>query len=177
MNDAERRFGGIRIAAFTTVAAIVYGVLHDLVTAHLCVEYFAVAHPPVFPTRSPILLALGWGIIATWWVGLALGIGLAMAARIGSRPRIGLGELRRPIIAVMLFSAAAAVIFGALGAAVAATNMLAVPADWARQIPPDRHVAFIAAAWAHEASYLFGALGGLIVIIRTIRLRRRALPG
>ena len=163
----------IRIISFATVATILYGVLHDLVTAHLCVEYFTIAHPPVFPTRSPILLALGWGIIASWWVGLLLGTGLALAARLGTRPGICLAELRRPIIGVTLVSAAAAFVAGLLGAAAAASNVLPVPAGWAQRYPHDIHVTFTAAAWAHEASYLFGALGGLFVIVRTVVRRRR----
>ena len=68
----------IKILFFSVVAAIFYGILHDQVTAHICVEYFSIAHPPVFTTNSPFLLALGWGIIATWWVGLPLGL-LALA--------------------------------------------------------------------------------------------------
>lgn len=56
---------GAKIVFFCVLAAVVYGLLHDQVTAHLCVEYFSVAHPPVFHTGSPFLLALGWGVIAT----------------------------------------------------------------------------------------------------------------
>lgn len=64
-----------------------YGVLHDLVTAHVCVEYFTVGHPQLFEfeTDSPTLLALGWGVVATWWVGAGLGVPLALVARVGSR--------------------------------------------------------------------------------------------
>ena len=54
-----------KIVAFCIAAAVVYGILHDQVTAHVCVEYFTIAHPPVFPTESPFWLAVGWGIIAT----------------------------------------------------------------------------------------------------------------
>ena len=88
------RLETIKIVAFATAAAIVYGILHDQVTAHVCVEYFTIAHPPVFPTESPFLLAIGWGVIATWWVGMPLGILLAATARIGRRPKLGLSELR-----------------------------------------------------------------------------------
>ena len=69
-------------------SAIIYGVLHDQVTAHVCVEYFTVVHPLVFPTESPVLLGLGWGVIATWWTGLLLGVPLA------SPPAQGLGPAR-----------------------------------------------------------------------------------
>ena len=47
-------------------AAIGYGIVHDKITAHLCVEYFTIGHPPDFGTDNPALLGLGWGILATW---------------------------------------------------------------------------------------------------------------
>jgi len=166
----------IRITLFATVAAIVYGILHDQVTAHLCVEYFTIAHPPVFPTRSPFLLALGWGIIATWWVGLPLGLCLAAAARIGSAPKLRLADLRRPIILLMAASAVAALIAGLTGALLVATGIAPVPGDWAELIPPARHIAFSADAWAHMASYVFGLIGGLYLVGATVRRRLRLKP-
>ena len=164
----------IRIVLFATFAAIVYGILHDQVTAHLCVEYFTIAHPPVFPTESPFLLALGWGVIATWWVGLPLGLGLAAAARLGTAPRLGLGDVRRPIVILMIATALAAFLAGVAGAILVAAGAAPVPGDWAAVIPPDRHAAFSAAAWAHAASYAAGAFGGLIVIGLTVRRRLRS---
>jgi hypothetical protein len=164
----------IRIVLFATLAAIVYGVIHDLITAHLCVEYFTIAHPPVFATDSPVLLALGWGILATWWVGLILGLALAAAARLGPPPRLGLGTLRRPIVLVMAFSALAALGAGILGALFAANTTAPTPDAWAPSIPPGRYVAFTAVAWAHGASYAAGGLGGLVVILHTLRRRRSA---
>lgn len=167
------RFESVRIVLFAMLAAIGYGILHDQVTAHLCVEYFTIAHPPVFPTESPFLLALGWGILATWWVGLGLGSVLAAAARLGSPPRLGVGELRWPILLLMAASALAALLAGLCGALLAATGAIPVPGGWAAIIPPDRQVAFAAAAWAHTASYASGGLGGLIIIGGTIRRRLR----
>ena len=79
-------------------AAVAYGIRHDQVTARVCVEYFTVGHPAVFPTDSPTWLAVGWGILATWWVGLILGVGLAVAARFGRRPRRDVRSLVRPVV-------------------------------------------------------------------------------
>jgi hypothetical protein len=56
----------LKIILLCIVAAIVYGILHDQVTARVCVEYFTIGHPPIFHTDDPTLLALGWGVIATW---------------------------------------------------------------------------------------------------------------
>ncbi len=79
----------VAIVLLCIAMAILYGIVHDQVTARVCVEYFTIGHPPVFDTDDTTLLALGWGVIATWWVGLGLGIPLAIAARAGSMPKRG----------------------------------------------------------------------------------------
>jgi hypothetical protein len=162
---------GAKIVAFSVFAAVVYGVLHDQVTAHLCVEYFTIAHPPIFPTESPFWLALGWGIIATWWVGLSLGIGLALAAQLGSAPKQAFLTVRRRIVGLMIASAIAAIVAGIGGAALFSSGVVDIPERWELYIPSSRHLVFTAVAWAHLASYAVGLLGGLAVIGLTIRRR------
>jgi hypothetical protein len=34
-------------------SAMIYGIVHDQITARICVEYFTIGHPPVFDTDSP----------------------------------------------------------------------------------------------------------------------------
>lgn len=161
----------IKIIGFSTFCGISYGVLHDQVTAHLAVEYFTIAHPPVFPTENPTLLAIGWGIIATWWVGLALGIALACAARLGPRRKLALGELRGRIFGLLAMMAAAATLSGIVGA-VAQLEGFGAIGNWADIIPSERQIRFAAAAWAHSASYLVGIAGGVAVCWRTFRERQ-----
>lgn len=59
----------LKIVALCISASVLYGIVHDQITARICVEYFTVFHPPVFATTSPTLLGFGWGVIATWWAG------------------------------------------------------------------------------------------------------------
>lgn len=161
----------IKIIGFSILSGIVYGVLHDQVTAHLAIEYFTIAHPPVFPTEDPILLALGWGIIATWWVGLALGLALACAARLGPMRKLALVELRGRIFGLLAIMAGAASLGGIVGA-VAQLEGFGAIGNWADIIPSERQVRFAAAAWAHSASYLVGIVGGVAVCWRTFRERQ-----
>ncbi|QKG69897.1 hypothetical protein [Erythrobacter mangrovi] len=161
----------VKIVGFATLAAVVYGILHDQVTAHVCVEYFTIAHPPIFPTDSPFLLAIGWGFIATWWVGLPLGILLAATARIGRNGKLGLIQLRRPITLLMAVSGCAALLSGFLGASLVAMQLIDLPGDWGTVIPISQWPAFAFAVWAHSASYLVGTLGGLVVIASTLKHR------
>jgi hypothetical protein len=163
-----------KIVAFCLVAAIAYGILHDQVTAHLCVEYFTIAHPPVFPTRSPFLLAIGWGILATWWVGLPLGLLLAVAARIGAQRRLDLTDLRPAIHWLLAAMALCALAAGLWGAWSVSSGRSPVPGGWGEVLPLEIHVAFAGAAWAHLASYASGIVGGLGVIAWTVWRRIRA---
>ncbi|WP_343716440.1 hypothetical protein [Inquilinus sp.] len=166
----------LRIILFGLGAAIAYGILHDQVTAHLCVEYFTIAHPPVFPTESPFLLAIGWGVLATWWVGLPLGLMLAVAARLGRGNRLGLADLRPAILRLLGAMALCAIAAGAWGAWSVASGRSPVPGGWGPLLPAEIHVAFSAAAWAHLASYASGILGGLAVIAWTVWRRLTAAP-
>jgi hypothetical protein len=66
--QATDKVGAVQLLAiilYSVFAAIAYGIAHDQITARVCLEYFTLGHPPVFQTRSPTLLALGWGVIAT----------------------------------------------------------------------------------------------------------------
>lgn len=73
----------LRIVRLAGAASVVYGILHDQVTARVCVEYFTIGHPSIFGTEDPTLLGIGWGILATWWAGPLLGVPPALAARWG----------------------------------------------------------------------------------------------
>jgi len=39
------------------ISAIAYGIVHDQITARVCVEYFTIGHPQLFQTDNPTLLA------------------------------------------------------------------------------------------------------------------------
>jgi len=153
--------------------SILYGIIHDQITARICVEYFTIGHPPVFGTDDPTLLGIGWGIIATWWVGLLLGIPLAFAARVGRRPKRSVGSLLRPIVTLLGVMAASAVLAGAIGGILGKTGMVFLVGSLAREVPKERHVPFLVDLWAHSASYFVGFVGGLIVIARVWRSRRQ----
>lgn len=153
-------------------SAICYGILHDQITARVCVEYFTIGHPPVFKTDSPTLLAFGWGVIATWWVGLILGIPLAIAARAGNRPRRNAGSLIRPIAILLGVMAICAVLAGMMGFILARHRVVFLIEPLASAVPREKHVAFLADLWAHLASYIVGFVGGVVLIANTWRSRR-----
>ncbi len=145
----------LRIWGMCIAAAILYGIVHDQVTARVCVEYFTVYHPHVINSTSPTLLALTWGVLATWWVGAILGYLLVLAARLGRRPRLTACDLLRPLLLVLAAMAVVALGAGVIGYC---TDPLTPR--------------FSADLWAHTASYITGTLGGIALCIWTLRRRR-----
>jgi hypothetical protein len=164
-----------RIIILCVVATVTYGILHDHITARICVEYFTIGHPDIFGTDNATLLGFGWGILATWWVGLILGIALATAARLGAHPKMGAKDLARPIGILLLVSAYCALAAGAVGYMAASNDWVALTGPIASQVPADRHVPFLVDLWAHSASYASALLGGAALVIWTWRARHTAV--
>lgn len=154
----------LKILALTITGAIAYGILQDQVTARICVEYFTVGHPPVFRTTSATLLGFGWGIIATWWVGVLLGVPLALIARWGARPKLCARDFFEPLFVLMGAVAALAVSAGLLGYGAARMGWAWIDRPLvAALVPAERHALYLADAWAHSAAYAGGVVGAMIV--------------
>src|SRR5215831_9649129 len=133
----------LKIAVTCVTAAVLYGIIHDQFTARICVEYFTIFHPPIFRTQSPTLLGIGWGILATWWVGVFFAVPMILAARAGSRPALRAADLLPSI---------ACVLFGLTGYVLARNGVLAT--DWLTfTASPALRFRFMADWWAHTASY------------------------
>jgi len=162
----------LRIVTLCVVAAIVYGITLDQVTVRVCLEYFTIGHPKLFQTESPTLLALGWGVVATWWVGLLLGIPLAIAARRGNLPARTADSLVRPIARLLAIMAIAAFVAAVIGFALARADLVFLVEPMASDVPKDRHDPFIANLWGHTASYLVGFVGGAVLVRRVWKSRR-----
>lgn len=149
-----------KIVAECTIAAVIFGVVHDQFTARICLEYFTVFHPPVFATTSPTLLGLGWGVVATWWAGAIVGLLLTIAARFGSQPKLNARDLALLIMRLMAVMAVCALVFGVIG------YLWAPEPQWLSEaLPPAKIRGFLADWWAHSASYASGFLGGLVLCV------------
>jgi hypothetical protein len=162
----------IAIVAMAVFAGIVYGILHDQVTARVCVEYFTIGHPPLIASRSPTLLALAWGVVATWWFALPLAVALASSARMGERPRLVASALIKPVVVLLAGMGAVAFLAGTTGYVLAARRII-LPDEWVLlHIPSAKQSAFIADSWSHLASYLAGFFGAIILCLYVWHSRR-----
>jgi hypothetical protein len=167
----------LKIVGLCIVAAVIYGILHDQVTARVCVEYFTIGHPPIFHTDDPTLLAFGWGVIATWWMGLILSVPAVLACRAGSWPKFDAADLIRPICTLLIVMACASLLAGIAGYILANAGSVQLMGSLARRVSPEKHIAFLADGAAHLAAYGVGFFGGLVlcgwVVVRR-RKRNRA---
>ncbi|MBE7212099.1 MAG: hypothetical protein INR65_13845 [Gluconacetobacter diazotrophicus] len=163
----------LRIILLCVLAACGYGIAHDQITVRVCAEYLSVAHPPLFPTRSPTLLALCWGVAATWFVGLAFGAVLATVAHAGSLPPEPAARLRRPVLALLTVMGLSALAAGVAGYGLTRAGLLPVPVAVGRMVPDGKQARFMAVWFAHLTSYLVGIGGGTFVCFRLWKTRGR----
>jgi hypothetical protein len=163
----------LKILLLSVTAAVLYGILQDQVTARVCLEYFTIGHPPVFRTDDPTALAFGWGIIATWWVGLGLGVPLVLFARLGRPPKMTARRLLKPAAVLLLWVGVAAFVAGVIGFLSAKAGWVSLVGPLAEKVPPEKHVAFLTDGFAHSAAYAAGFLGGVFLWAWTWRRRRK----
>lgn len=155
----------LKIILITTGAAIAYGVVMDQITIRLCPEYFTVAHPHILNTGSLVLLALAWGVVATWWAGAIAGIVFAFAARAASPTKLTWRHFVRPVLVLLAVMAACALAAGSAGDWMASTGQIPAVQAWGSLLPAEKHAAFMADLFAHAMSYFVGAVGALIIAL------------
>jgi hypothetical protein len=163
----------IRIVLLCIAAPVAYGIVHDQVTARICIECLTIGHSDLFGTKDSTLLGIGWGIVATWWVGPMLGVPMTFAARWGKGPKLDAKDLVRPLGLLLTVSCVVAVLAGLVGFVAASRGWVVLLGSLASEVPQGRHVAFLVDLWAHSASYACGLLGGIWLVVRTWRRRER----
>lgn len=176
MTAAPPRFQALKILGLGLGGAVLFGIAQDNVTARIAPAYFNVAHPDlgypaIFHHSSPTVLALVWGVAATWWIGLPLGLLLAVCARAGGWPKLGAADLLRPVGVLLAAMAAAAIAGGVLG------SVLGLSFHAPHDVPLEQRAGWGVDWGAHLAAYAVGPPGGLIVCVGTLWRRRRLARG
>jgi hypothetical protein len=161
----------VRIVALFTATAVVYGVVHDQVTARVCIEYFTLAHPRIVPSDAPAVVGLAWGLLASAPAGAFAGGLVALAARDGPRPPLDWRHFLRAVMCIAAAMAAIALLAGLAGHRLAARGVIRMIDDYAHLVPVERHPRFMAVVHAHLASFGVGLVGTLWVALRAQRLR------
>ncbi len=139
----------------------------DLVTAHVAVEYFTVHHPHVLDSQSPLVMALVWGFIASWWCGLIAGVILALVNHRVTPPL-------PPTQILRWVAKGCAAIWFTMMAVLAAIYLVAgiVPLAQRRaSFESDRRL--MAVALAHMGEYILAAIAVAIIAVLVVRESKR----
>lgn len=161
------------IVFFSILAAIAYGVVHDQITAHLCVEYFTIGHPRLIDSDLPTVLGLFWGVVGTWWVGAGLGVALASASRLGKWPKLEWKDHRRGVAWLLAFMGAGALIVGGITAYAVWDSPEGMAYVTGEAVPQAARPLFMVDAAAHLTSYGVGFLGGVVLVLQAVWRRFR----
>lgn len=151
------------------LAAVGYGVVHDLITHLVCAEFFTADRGSGTP--APVASASVWSVL-----GLLLGMPLALAARAGSRPKRSLRTLVRPVLFLLALMAGFALVSGVIGYVLASTGTLVLPESLKEKLPAQKWATFQACAFAHQMSYNVGFVGGGMTIAWVWVSRKRLRP-
>ena len=139
------------------------GLAVDVVTANVAVEYFTVHHPHVVDIHSPWIMAVVWGIGASWWFGLIAGVLLWwMNAR---RPR-PLSERR---VLRMIVPALVAIWFVMMAIVAGVYGIAGWIPENQRRVTFESDRRLMAVAFSHYTEY---ALGGIVTIVLMVRIAR-----
>lgn len=168
MKPAFRRF--LTIVFGSIGLACLLGISLDLVTANVAVEYFSVHHPRIVPTDNPWILALVWGIVASWWFGAIAGVIVASINHFRRQPLEPRRILKWNLVACIVLWL---MMIGILVAVLAITT--AIPIEERRPTyESDRRL--MAVAMAHLYEYLLGAIALVTIAIMTWRAKHRPEP-
>jgi hypothetical protein len=165
----------VKIVLLCVLGAVLYGLVHDQITARVCQEYFTLGHTtPAFVPRNPTALGLFWGVAATWWMGLLIGLPLAGAMRLGKLPPLSEKWLLPRLVRLLLTMLAVALtgltlaLFADMGGFLPATWKALVPGG----VPEERTGRFVADGVAHNLSYGVGYFGGVQLWTQALLTRR-----
>jgi hypothetical protein len=167
-------FEALKIVGLCTLGAILFGIAHDMVTAHVCVEYFSVGHKNIFGahhTGPPVVYALYWGVVATWWIGFPAGILIALVSRLSGLPRLTWRQVARPMAIglAMLWACSMIVLFVNLPLGRRGLGGLFAPRPSLGEVESQ----FLTVAATHSFSYAAAPLAVLIVAAVLLRTRMR----
>jgi hypothetical protein len=155
------------------IGAIGYGIVHDQITVRICPEYLTEWHPTIIASSDPTIVALAWGVFATWWFGLILGAGLALFATVGPWSPAPWPWIVRSVIGIFGIAALSATVAGLI---VSLGGFEANQAFFGPIFPPEdsaKWKAMLVVATIHTTSYIAAASSAGVAGIILLALRWR----
>lgn len=160
-----------KIVGLCVFASVVYGIIHDQITARVYLPYFTVYHPHIIDSQDPTVMALLWGVIATWWAGLIVSIPLVFTATLGEMPLIPFGRVVKAVGLLLLGMGVCAALVGLISYYAGVFVPFWVhPSEFGGVEGARRFSAVLA---THQTSYGVGFAGGLGLAIWADVTRRK----
>jgi len=168
----------VLIFLLSPILAAVYGILHDQITYSISPEYYTSFKFIQFGfissfTRQPVdyprVLVAAVGVMATWWVGIPIGVLLGLTGLIHRT-----GEaMFRVTRAALVITLVVAMVVGLVGLLYGKFYLASSESIW--WVPDDviNKGRFIMVGAMHNFSYIGGAIGTILGIFYSIRKRKK----
>lgn len=158
----------------SVLTAIGYGLIHDQITIRICPQYFTIWHPFLFngEQNNLTLLALCWGVIATWWFGLFLALILGGLAVAGPRPLPPFRFVLRTICRILIWTAFGAALAGIAAWLTKAQAPTHVMGDVLYRLGPDFRRRFTIDLFIHNASYDVAPIAAIVYGLLLLKRRK-----
>lgn len=150
-----------------------YGVVHDQITARVCIEYFTVGHRFLISSDSPGLLGLFWGVAGTAGMSFLFGIGLYYSLYRGPWPRYEIKKIIPVVLIMLLICGVFALLVGIAGYEMSKYGIYET--EWSQVLDIDTANRFHGVWFAHIVSYSVGFVGGMLILVSVIYKRKKML--
>lgn len=151
-----------------TLLSCLLGICLDLVTANVAVEYFSVHHPTVIESENPWVLAMIWGVGASWWFGAITGLVLATLNHYRKPKPLG------PRRILNWTAIACGVLWLLMIAVLVGIYLFAEYVPEAKRTETFEHDRrLIAVAMAHQYEYILGGIALAILAVLTWRAKEQ----
>ncbi|NNT71744.1 hypothetical protein HKT18_05880 [Flavobacterium sp. IMCC34852] len=163
----------ILIVVISVLIASVYGALHDQVTYSISSEYFTIFKFDQFGftdwgNNNPRPTTALIGVLATWWVGLFIGVFQGLVALIHKTPRLMFKYAFRAV----LITLGVTIIFGLIGYIAETFNPQTYP-DCCFPYSIKDGKSFHIVGSIHNYGFAGGEIGAFIGIVYQIIMKRR----
>lgn len=152
----------------------IYGALHDQITFTISSEYFTVYKFEQFGfqdwgNNNPRLTTALIGFLATWWVGLYIGIIQGLVGLIHKSPKL----MFKYVFNSVLITLGIAIVFGIFGGIIEAVSGEADPSCFPYNIQDCR--SFFIVGSIHNYGYLGGEIGAIMGLVYQIYQKKKAV--
>lgn len=170
----KRFLPSLQIIGITIAACMVYGLVHALAATQISIIYYAAFYPfPPVLLENPVLFGLVLGVATSWWLGLSLGVILALACRKGDKPKLGWKSLVKPLLVFVGIALVCTAIVGGIAYVLSIKGMLELPDAIWHLIMYEEEAGFWAVGFMNLTAYLAAMVGCIWMVLRIRSTRKR----